>query len=131
VYNVQKLELKNGLLYTSVALFHEGKTAVISDVIVDTGSAHTIISTDSIEQMELQFTDDDTLVKTYGYGGSESYSVRKKIDKIVCGEILIENMMIDFGDVDPVDRVNGLLGLDFLMAAGVNIDLVNLTIYKK
>lgn len=128
---MQSLKVMDGLLYTSLKLSLQGKSIVINDVIVDTGSFHTIISTDYIDQMELELTDEDELVKASGYGGTVSYSVRKKIDRIECDNIVLENVKIDFGEIDPNDRVNGLLGLDFLMNAGVVIDLVDLTIYKK
>lgn len=38
-----KLQLKSGLLYTSIKIEHEGKNIVVNDVIVDTGAFHTII----------------------------------------------------------------------------------------
>lgn len=128
---MQRLKIKDGLLYTSLKLSLHDKAIVMNDVIVDTGSFHTILSTDCIDQMEMELTDEDELVKASGYGGTVSYSVRKKIDKIECGDIVLENVKIDFGEIDPNDRINGLLGLDFLMSAGIVIDLVDLTMHKK
>lgn len=58
-------------------------------------------------------------------------SVRKKIDKVKIRDISLENTKIDFGEIDPNERVNRLIGLDFLRSAGVVIDLVDLTMYKK
>lgn len=58
-------------------------------------------------------------------------SVRKKIEKVTIRDISLTNMKIDFGEIDPYERVNGLVGLDFLRSAGVIIDLVDLTMYKK
>jgi hypothetical protein len=43
----------------------------------------------------------------------------------------IEDMKIDFGVIDPYDRINGLLGLDFLKAAKAVIDLDSLAIFEK
>lgn len=128
---MQSLKVMDGLLYTSLKLSLQGKSIVINNVILDTGSFHTILSTDYIDQMEMELTDEDELVKASGYGGTVSYSVRKRIDKIECEDIVLENVKVDFGEIDLNDRVNGLLGLDFLMNAGVIIDLVDLTIHKK
>lgn len=122
---------KNGLLYASVILQQEGKSITIDDVIVDTGAYHSIILTDYLEDLDVEFTEDDELVKSSGYGGLQMSSVRKKIDKIKIGDILLTNMKIDFGEIDPYERVNGLIGLDFLRTAGVIIDLVDLIMYKK
>ena len=125
------LHYKHGLLYTSVILQHGGESIIVDDVIVDTGAFHTIILTDYLEGLEVEFEEDDELVKSSGYGGIQLTSVRKKIDKIRIGDISLENIKVDFGIIDPYERINGLIGLDFLCSAGVIIDLVDLTIYKK
>jgi len=125
------LDYKNRLLYASVILQHGRKIITVDDVIVDTGAFHTIISTDYLEDLDVEFTEDDELVKSSGYGGLQLSSVRKKIEKIRIGDISLENIKIDFGEIDPYERVNGLIGLDFLRLAGVVIDLVDVTMYKK
>lgn len=128
---MQYLNYKNGLLYTSINLIHDEKSITIDDVIIDTGAFHTIISSDYLEKLDIPFLDDDILVKTSGYGGEESWSVRKMIQKIECGDISLTNSKIDFGEIDPYERVNGLIGLDFLRNSGEIIDLVDLCMYKK
>lgn len=128
---MHKLVLKNGLLYTSVTLKHEEKSVIVNDVIVDKGAFHTIIAADYLESMDVGFSDEDELVKASGYGGTVCYSVRKKIDSIECGDIVVNNIKLDFGEIDPNERVNGLIGLDYLRSAGVILDLVDLVIYIK
>ncbi|SCG82752.1 hypothetical protein DW1_1179 [Proteiniborus sp. DW1] len=125
------LHYKDGLLYASIILQEGDKSVIIDDVIVDTGAYHTIILTDYLEDLDVAFTEDDELVKSSGYGGLQMSSVRKKIEKVTIGDISLTNMKIDFGEIDPYERVNGLVGLDFLRSAGVIIDLVDLTMYKK
>ncbi|WP_352420683.1 retropepsin-like aspartic protease [Proteiniborus sp.] len=125
------LHYKNGLLYASIILQEGDKSIIVEDVIVDTGAYHTIILTDYLEDLDAEFTEDDELVKSSGYGGLQMSSVRKKIDKVTIGDISLTNMKIDFGEIDPYERVNGLIGLDFLRSVGVIIDLVDLTMYKK
>jgi predicted aspartyl protease len=131
VYEVNRLQLKDGLLYTSVSLHHEGKCIVVDNVIIDTGAFHTIIAPYFLEKLEVAFSDEDELVKASGYGGTISYSVRKSIDSIECEDIKINNMRLDFGEIDPNERVNGLIGLDFLRKAEVILDLVDLVMFKK
>jgi hypothetical protein len=125
------LHYKNGLLYASIILQEGDKSVIIDDVIVNTGAYHTIILADYLEDLDVAFTEEDELVKSSGYGGLQMSSVRKKIDKVIIGDISLKNMKIDFGEIDPYERVNGLVGLDFLRTAGVIIDLVDLTMYKK
>lgn len=126
-----KIQLKNGLLYTSIELTHEGKSIIVNDVIIDTGAFHTIISPDFLEELQADFTDDDILIEAYGYGGASSYAVRKRIDSISCQDIKLSDFKIDFGQIDPDEKVNGLLGLDFFRNAGIVLDIAELSMYKK
>lgn len=118
------LTYKNGLLYTNLLLCHSDKEVLVKDVIIDTGAFHTIISPLFLEKLDTEIEIDDEIVNSYGLGGGMSSSLRKRIDKIKFGEITLENIRIDFGEIDPQDRVNGLLGLDILKASKVIIDVV-------
>jgi len=126
-----KIQLKNGLLYTSIKLIHEGKCVTIDDVIIDTGAFHTIITTDFLDDMGAEFSTKDELIEASGYGGASSYAVRKRIDSIAYETITLKDFKIDFGEIDPNERVNGLLGLDFLMEAKIVLDLADLIMYTK
>lgn len=128
---MQKLSVKYGLICTSIKLVHEGKCVTINDVIVDTGAFHTILPPDIIDEMEIGFANDDELIQSYGLGGGTCSSVRKRIDEFSCGDVVIKNMKVDFGEIDPEERINGLLGLDFLQQAGIIIDLKDLVMYQK
>ena len=126
-----KLNIKNGLLYTSIKLTHEGNCVTIDDVIIDTGAFHTIITTDFLDEMGAKFSNEDKLIEASGYGGASSYAVRKRIDSITCDTIKLQNLKIDFGEIDPNERINGLLGLDFLRQARIVLDLEELVMYTK
>ncbi len=128
---MNKLHYKNGLLYAAVEIYAEDKRVVIDDVIIDTGAAHTIILTDYLEELDIPLLDDDELVRTSGYGGEQYSAIRKKISCIKVGSISLENTLVDFGEIDPYQRVNGLVGLDFLKTSKVIIDLDTLCIYKR
>lgn len=108
---MQTLYVKNGLLYVSILLKHGNKDVKIDNIIVDTGAAHTIILSDYLLDLDVELTDTDELVKSSGYGGMVYTAVRKKIDKIELEGILTEGMKIDFGVIDPYDRINGFIGL--------------------
>lgn len=128
---MSKLQYKKGLLYTSIELKFKGKSIIIEDVIIDTGASHTIIATEYLEEMDTPLLDEDELVKATGYGGTVCYSVRKRLDEMRCGNLVLEDIKLDFGVIDPRDRINGLIGLDFLIGAKTIIDLVDLTVNKK
>lgn len=129
--NMYSLNNRDGLLYAAVKLTFGSKSTVVDNVIIDTGAFHTIILTDYLDDLDIEFSEDDELIKASGYGGIQFSSVRKKIDKICIGDIVLEDIKIDFGVIDPKDRVNGLIGMDFLRQARVVIDLVDLVMYTK
>ena len=126
-----KLTFKHGLLYAEVELENKGKKVLISDVIVDTGAAHSIFLADYLNDLEIDIEENEELVVTYGYGGYANSSLRKRIEKISIGNIQLRDFKIDFGEIDPDERINGLLGLDFLKGAKVLIDLDELKIVMK
>lgn len=80
---------------------------------------------------DIGFDNSDELVVMSGIGGAEASAVRKRIDLISMGDISLQDIIIDFGVVDPKDRINGLIGLNFLMAARIIIDLDGIAVYKK
>ncbi|UOF90003.1 hypothetical protein LSG31_19375 [Fodinisporobacter ferrooxydans] len=45
-----KINLVDGLLFTSLVLTHRGKSTIIENVIIDTGASRTIISIDAAEK---------------------------------------------------------------------------------
>ena len=126
-----QLRFKNGLLYADITLVHESKNIYIDDVIIDTGASHSIILPDFLYQNGIGFDNSDVLVVMSGIGGAEASAFRKRINSISIGDISLQDVIIDFGVVDPKDRINGLIGLDFLMAAKIIIDLDEMTAYKK
>lgn len=128
---MKNFKYKNGLLYTDIEILIENKSILVKDIIIDTGASHTIISSSYLEESDIGFNDDDTIVKASGYGGTVQYSVRKLVDKVACGDITLENIKLDFGEIDPEEKVNGLLGLDFLRNANLIIDLVDNLLIKK
>ncbi|WP_257788293.1 retropepsin-like aspartic protease [Clostridium beijerinckii] len=96
---------------------------------LDTGAFYTIITTDFLDDMGVEFSNEDKIIEASGYGGASSYAVRKRIDLIDCNGIKLDNFKVDFGEIDPNEKINGLLGLDFLREAGIIIDLVDLVMY--
>ncbi|WP_010252864.1 retropepsin-like aspartic protease [Acetivibrio cellulolyticus] len=128
---IVRLPFKHGLLYAEVELENKGKKVLISDVIVDTGAAHSIFLADYLNDLDIDIEENEELVVTYGYGGYANSSLRKRIEKISIGNIQLRDFKIDFGEIDPDERINGLLGLDFLKGAKVLIDLDELKIVMK
>ena len=119
-----KMELVNRLLEVEMMISYKGKSKLVDKLVVDTGAAHTLISSDIVEDLGIYFENGDCLVSAYGIGGEE-YSFRKPVDFIKLGSHKIEEMKLDFGNLDEWG-INGLIGLDILMNGQFIVDLKKL-----
>jgi len=63
-----------------------------------------------------------TLVKVYGVGGAESVFARC-MDRLQVGGQAVEGFEINIGAMDYGLEINGILGMDFLLASGAVINL--------
>lgn len=123
-----RLELVNHLLEAEMMILYKGKTKIIDKLVVDTGAAHTLISSDVVDEIGIFFENGDQLVSSFGIGGEE-YSFRKQVESIKLGSHTVENMKLDFGNLSGWD-INGLIGLDILINGQFIIDLKELELVR-
>ncbi|WP_106497285.1 aspartyl protease family protein [Lentibacillus sp. Marseille-P4043] len=123
-----RLEFVNNLLEVEMTISYKGKMKTIDKLVVDTGAAHTLISSDVVDEIDIYFKNGDPLVSSYGIGGEE-YSFRKPVDFIKLDNYEIPDMKLDFGNLDGWG-INGLLGLDILMNGKFIIDLGKLELIQ-
>jgi hypothetical protein len=126
-----KLELRKGLLLTSLKVKHIGYEKIIDNIILDTGAAETLISSDAVLDIGIEARNGDSASSYYGIGGDLHSCFSKTIDSIEIDNILIEGIKLDFGEIDPHGVINGLLGLDLLLKLEAQIDLGELTVNFK
>ncbi|GGH74287.1 hypothetical protein GCM10010978_13000 [Compostibacillus humi] len=86
-------------------------------MVVDTGAARTLILQDAVEDIGIQVDSHDRMVTYFGVGGKE-HAFRKRVDQIQVNQFIAKNLEADFNDFGYED-INGLLGLDLLMRAGL------------
>lgn len=123
-----KLDFVNHLLEVEMTIFYKGIKKTIDKLVIDTGAAHTLISSDIVDEIGIYFENGDPLVSSYGIGGEE-YAFRKAVDFIKLGNHEIPDMKLDFGNLDDWD-INGLIGLDILMNGKFIIDLGKLELMQ-
>jgi predicted aspartyl protease len=124
-----KLELIDYLLQTSMTVKYNGVSMQIDNLIVNTGAAHSLLSSDIVSEIGVKFQDGDRLVRSLGIGGDE-YSFRKRIDQIQLGNLVLSDISIDFGVFhEDLDHINGLIGLDILKSGEMIIDLQHMKMY--
>lgn len=92
----------------------------IPDVIVDTGSSHTVFSPDVLEQIGVTYENSDAVYEAYGIGGIVPFYT-KIMDEIMVGSLKIKQMEVDVGVLPKLHK--GLLGLDVLKSNGFIVDM--------
>nr|WP_246421474.1 retropepsin-like aspartic protease [Texcoconibacillus texcoconensis] len=116
-------------MQTSLTIHYQGKTKVIDRMVIDTGAAHSLISSDVVDDIGVFFEPGDRLITMVGVGGEE-YSFRKELESAELGSVKFDNINIDFGTLDNEFGINGLIGLDILKQGKFIIDLQSLKLYK-
>ena len=123
------IEFRDGLLFTSIQITYNGVSKVIDNMVIDTGCARTLIVSEVVEEINIRVEPDDELIVCQGIGGTE-VSFVKHIDLIKLENIEFKNKDIDFSNID-YEGINGLVGLDLLIEAGIIIDLDKLKMYPR
>ena len=117
-----QLLLKDDLPFVMVTVEYKGKTVDISNVLVDTGSASTILAADSLIEVGIEPAADDALHTIRGVGGIEVVYLRK-VDSLKVGEVGVAGFEIEVGGMDYGFEISGILGMDFLRSVGAIINL--------
>ena len=117
-----RLTLKDDLLFVTLALVYRGATLVVPDVLVDTGSAGTILSANLVAQVALIPEPGDILHTVRGVGGSEAVFARR-VDRLQVDNQAVENFEVEIGGMEYGFGINGILGMDYLVRVGAIINL--------
>ena len=119
--STMKIYLRHELPFITVRLKHEEGKVTLPDVLIDTGSASTLISADIAIDLGLGPGPEDKIYTVRGIGGTE-FVYEKFITRIEVGDIVAYNFKIQVGAMDYGFKINGILGMDFLIQNKIVID---------
>ena len=122
-----RLLLKDDLPFTTMTIAYQGAVVEVPHVLIDTGSATTIVETDLVVSIQIVPLPHDLLKTIRGVGGTEVV-FNRTVDYVQVGDCRLPNFSIDIGGMDYGFKINGILGMDFLMNAGAIINLRELSI---
>jgi hypothetical protein len=125
-----RLSLQDNLPFVTVTLAYNGKRLEIPNVLIDTGSGGTIFAADDMALIDIVPQGEDVLRHVHGVGGSEVVFMRR-VEQLQAGEYTSNDFEIEVGGMDYGFDIRGILGMDFLLAAGARIDLEQLTVEFK
>ncbi|MFD7524350.1 retropepsin-like aspartic protease [Paenibacillus chitinolyticus] len=124
-----QIDLIDGLLQTSMTICYKGRSLIIDNLVIDTGAAHSLLSSDVVSEIGIKFENGDKLLRSFGIGGDE-YSFQKRVDQIQLGNFILEDFPIDCGVFhEDINYINGLIGLDILKTGNMIIDLHQMQVY--
>lgn len=125
-----KIELRDGLLFVSLTLNHGGFGETISNLVLDTGAAQSILDMSAIRILDVSSKDEDEFVFMSGIGGRDS-ALRKRIDSIQFDSYHAANAYLDFAYLDAHPGINGLLGADILVSGRFVIKLDAMEVHQQ
>jgi hypothetical protein len=120
-----KIELRDGLPFVTVRLRHGDLEVELRDVVLDTGSAGTVFSTEDLAAIGLVYEPEDPIHRIHGVGGSE-FAFLKRVDLVSVGTRGVQDFGVEVSAMDYGFDLGGILGTDFLVAVGAVINLSTL-----
>lgn len=117
-----QLLLRDNLPFVAVTIAYSGHTVEAKHVLIDTGSATTILSADVVARIQVVPSPVDELHIIRGIGGSEVVFSRV-IDYLQIGEDRFPRFEVEIGGMDYGFQIDGILGMDLLMQMGAIINL--------
>jgi len=106
--------------------YHE-KEIEIDNILIDTGSATTILSADELNKIGISPLPEDIIYTIRGVGGIETVFTRM-LDYIELDGKRHLKPDVEIGGMDYGFEINGILGMDLLLKLGVVINLRDLII---
>ncbi|WP_160686245.1 retropepsin-like aspartic protease [Clostridium sp. C2-6-12] len=117
-----KLRYQNYLLFCSLNLKINSQNLHLENVLIDTGSATTLINADYI-----LLDGSEKIKNAQGIGGCERILV-KNFETLKLNDIELENVSVSIGDMDYGIDIDLLIGLDMLKILNANINIKNMTL---
>ncbi len=122
-----RLTLKDDLPFVQVTVIYRDAELEISDVLVDTGSATTILAADQVARIGIIPEPSDILYTIRGVGGVETVFTRR-IGRLRICQREVTDFEVEVGGMEYGFEIQGILGMDFLLQAGATINLRDLSL---
>ncbi len=123
-----KIRLEGRLPFVSATIQYAARRLDVDLVLVDTGSAGSVFSADVLGPLGFEPEETDIIRQIRGVGGSE-FVYSKKVEELTVGEMAVRGFEIQVGAMYYGFPINGIIGMDFLVATKAVVDLARLAIY--
>jgi len=120
-----RLTLKDDLPFTRPTVAYRGSAITVDKVLIDTGSASTVLAARAVAQIGIVPEMTDVVYTVRGIGGTEAVFTRR-IDQVAVEAQRVTDFEIEVGSMNYGFDIDGILGMDFLTRAGAIINLRDL-----
>jgi predicted aspartyl protease len=120
-----RLTLKDDLPFTRLTVAYRGSAITVDNVLIDTGSASTVLAARAVAQIGIVPEMTDVVYTVRGIGGTEAVFTRR-IDHVAVEAQRVTDFEIEVGSMNYGFDIDGILGMDFLTRAGAIINLRDL-----
>lgn len=117
-----ELRLQHGLPFVSVTVEHGGATLELENVLLDTGSAGTVLKASTMARLGANRMPEDLTYTIRGVGGTEEVIIRT-LDRTSIGDASVRRFLAEIATVENGFGIDAILGVDYLRAVGAVIDL--------
>jgi hypothetical protein len=117
-----RLRLKNDLPFVDLQVGYGEASLTIPEVLIDTGSASTILAADWVERVGIVPQPEDRLYLIRGIGGNEVVFSRR-VAYLQVGQYQLPHFEVEVGGMDYGFEINGIMGMDFLVQSKARLDL--------
>jgi hypothetical protein len=122
-----KIDMQDGLPVVSISLTYKGNTMCLDDVLLDTGCSTTILDTDEVEEIGLIIDRKNGSPKRmYGVGGESELCYEQTVSDLEIDNYLMDSFQLQLGITKETYGFNGILGVDFMVKSGLNIDFLEM-----
>lgn len=117
---------RKGLIWISIDMEYEGENINIDNCILDTGSATTAID---IDLVEFNYKKPSVVKRLVGIGGGTQEVINQQVDRITIDQNSLENVEIEFGDIQADLGINGFIETNILRHFDINIKFSTKELY--
>jgi hypothetical protein len=124
-----KLRMEDGLPLVSLTLSHQHKLVQLNNVLLDSGCSKTIFDTDLLDQIGIELDLINGLTRVmYGVGGKGELCYEQIVENLEVDSFLLLYFPLQLGMMIDLYGFDGILGVDFMIAAGLKIDFERMEI---
>lgn len=122
-----RLQIRGELPFITLTLVHRGSVTSVENVLVDTGSASTVLNADVVALVGVLPEPGDRVRALRGVGGRE-FVFTHRIDRLEVDGRGLSDFEVEVGEMDYGFEIGGILGMDFLRSTGAILNLRKLTL---